>query len=328
MTERHGMLRRAWREEKPGVLAVLALLILAVLAVAAPLYAQPPDIIHPLRQLQPPSLDHLFGTDNYGRDILSRTLYAGRVSLGLGLLITVFTSALGALIGLLAGFVGWLDGPLMRIVDGMMAFPPLILAIALVAAMGAGILSEFIALSVVFTPRMARVVRSSALQLKNREFVDAARISGVSDWRIVLTHVLPNGLAPLIVQASFNYAEAILADAALSFLGLGIPPPTPTWGNMIAASRTYLTVDPWFALFPGLAIVAAVMALNIAGDSLRALLGGSRVRGERLQQRKLDKAQATASTGVQAPAAQTLLPGRAGAPLSTGRIRTRLPIRR
>lgn len=278
MTKIRGALARAWREEKLGVAALAGLVLLALAAVLAPLYAQPPDVLNPLNQLGPPSWSHLFGTDDFGRDVFSRVVYAGRVSLGLGLAVTSFSSLLGAMLGVLAGYVSRLDGPVMRLMDGMMAFPPLILAIALVAALGAGLEGEFIALSVVFTPRIARVVRGSTLQLRHREFVDAARLSGVRTAKLLRAHVLPNAMAPLIVQASFNYAEAILADAALSFLGLGVPPPTPTWGNMIASARTYLTVDPWFALFPGLAIVLAVMSLNLAGDSLRSLLGVSRRR--------------------------------------------------
>jgi len=272
-------LRWAWRQEPLGVCALAVLVLIAVSAWVGPYFTQSPDAIHPLHQLQGPSLEHWFGTDNYGRDIFARVVYAGRVSLGLGFAVTVASSLIGAGVGLVAGYFRQLDEPIMRLMDGMMAFPPLILAIALVAAMGPGLRGEFIALSVVFTPRMARVVRGSTLQVKSRTFVDAARVTGVRVPSILARHILPNSVAPLIVQASFNFAETILADAALSFLGLGVAPPTPTWGNMIAAAKTYLGVDPWFALFPGLAIVVSVMALNIAGDSLRQIFGLESARG-------------------------------------------------
>lgn len=264
---------RAWREERIGLVALVILLVLALAAIFAPLYTQSPDVIDPLHQLQPSSMQHWFGTDGYGRDIFSRTMYAGRVSLGLGLVVTVVVSLIGGLLGLLAGYLRALDGLIMRIMDGMMAFPPIVLAIALVAVLGPGLSSEFIALSVVFTPRMARVVRGTTLQLKGAEYIDAARVSGVKGRSIVLEHIVPNGIAPLIIQASFTYAEVVLADAVLSFLGLGVAPPTPSWGNMIAEASTYLTSDPWFAVFPGLAIVVSVVSLNVAGDSIRSLVG-------------------------------------------------------
>ncbi|MHB8189288.1 MAG: ABC transporter permease [Ferrimicrobium sp.] len=279
MVKLRRLLARAWREERLGVFTVSVLCTMALLAIFAPLYTQSPDVIHPLNQLQPPSLAHWFGTDDFGRDIFSRTMYAGRVSLGLGLVVTVVVSVVGGVLGLIAGYLRALDGFIMRIMDGMMAFPPIILAIALVAVMGPGLLSEFMALSVVFTPRMARVVRGTTLQLKGAEYIDAARISGSRGVSIVRQHIVPNGIAPLIVQASFTYAEVVLADAVLSFLGLGVAPPTPSWGNMISEASTFLTSDPWFAIFPGLAIVVSVVSLNIAGDSIRSLVGQSSVQG-------------------------------------------------
>lgn len=268
------VITRAWREERLGFISVVILIVMALAAILAPLYTLSPDAIDPLHQLQPPSLAHWFGTDEFGRDIFSRTMYAGRVSLGLGLVVTLVVTVVGSILGLIAGYVKLLDGVIMRIMDGMMAFPPIILAIALVATMGPGLLSEFIALTVVFTPRMARVVRSTTLQLKEAGFVDAARLCGQRATGIVGLHILPNGLAPLIIQGSFTYAEVVLADAVLSFLGLGVAPPTPSWGNMISEASTYLTSDPWFAVFPGVAIVISVVALNIAGDSVRSLVGG------------------------------------------------------
>jgi len=192
--------------------------------------------------------------------------------------VTLVVTGVGSFLGLVAGYVRLLDGIVMRIMDGMMAFPPIILAIALVAIMGPGLVSEFIALSVVFTPRMARVVRSTTLQLKGAGYVEAARLCGQRASGIIRLHILPNGLAPLIIQGSFTYAEVVLADAILSFLGLGVAPPTPSWGNMISEASTYLTSDPWFAIFPGLAIVVSVVALNVAGDAVRSFVAGGSSR--------------------------------------------------
>lgn len=261
--------RRWWRTERRGLVALLVLVLVAVLAACAPLFTQNPDTIDALKRLGSPSGAHWFGTDEYGRDILSRVIYAGRVSLELGVLVTSITAVVGTALGMLAGYYRKLDTPVMRLMDGMMAFPPIVLAIALVAALGAGLFSEVAALSVVFTPRVARIAYGSTLQLKGSEYVEAARASGSRVRTILARHLLPNSLGPLVVQASFIYAETILFDAALSFLGLGVAPPAPTWGNMIAAARTYLTVSPWFAVFPGLAIVISATSLNLVGDSLR-----------------------------------------------------------
>lgn len=263
---------RAWRRERLGSVAFVGVVVVAVLAVAAPLLASNPDTIDALKRLEAPSSSHWLGTDEYGRDIFSRVLYAGRVSLELGIVVTAISAVVGTCSGMVAGFYRFLDGPVMRLMDGMMAFPPVVLAIALVAALGAGLPSEVIALSVVFTPRVARIAYGATLQIKGSEYVEAAQACGSRVRTTLARHVLPNALGPLVVQASFIYAETILFDAALSFLGLGVAPPTPTWGNMIAASRTYLTVAPGFAIFPGIAIVLTASALNLVGEGLRNLL--------------------------------------------------------
>lgn len=265
-------LTRVWRQEPLGAIALGVLALISILAVVAPLIASSPDAIDAVNRLKSPSPDHWFGTDDFGRDLFSRTLYAGRISLLLGLIVTAITAIAGAILGLLAGYYSRLEDLVMRVMDGMMAFPPLVLAIALVAALGSGLTSEVIALVVVFTPRVARIAYGSTLQLKSAEYVEAAIANGSHVRTILFRHILPNALSPLVVQASFIYAEAILADAALSFLGLGVAPPTPTWGNMIADARTYLTVAPTFAVFPGIAIVIAVISLNLAGDTLRDLI--------------------------------------------------------
>lgn len=249
--------------------AGIALLLLVAASVSAPLWAGSPNRIDVVARLLPPSLAHWFGTDNFGRDLFTRVVYGAQVSLALGVSVTVGSTLLGTASGLFAGYYRIVDGILMRFLDGLMAFPALLLAIAMVAALGASVQSEIIALVVVFWPRMARIVRASTLQLRERPFVEAAIAVGASDSSILTKHILGNALAPLTIAATFVFADALLADAALSFLGLGIKPPTPTWGNILGDSRVYLTNAPWFSIFAGVAIVFAVLALNLVGDALR-----------------------------------------------------------
>lgn len=277
---RVSVVRRLWNNEPLGVISLAILFLFAVVAIIAPLIAPSPDAIEAVNRLKGPSASHWFGTDDFGRDIFSRTLFAGRISLLLGLIVTTLSAFAGSILGLFAGYYKRLENPIMRVMDGMMAFPPLVLAIALVAGFGAGLSSEVVALVVVFTPRVARIAHSSTLQLRAEEYVEAAVASGSRVHGILFRHILPNALSPLVVQASFIYAEALLADAALSFLGLGVAPPVPTWGNMIADARTYLTVAPTFAAFPGIAIAISVTALNLGGDAMRDLVGraGTSVR--------------------------------------------------
>jgi peptide/nickel transport system permease protein len=251
--------------------AVLAIIVLV--AISAPIWVPySPSRIEPAQRLLAPSGEHWFGTDHFGRDIFSRVVYAGRVSLMVGLAVAIVTTALGIIAGLLAGYYRRVDNILMRLVDGLMAFPSILLALALVAALGGTLANVVVALSLAAWPIMTRVVRSSTLQLRELQFIEAARTIGTKNLSILSRHILPNSLTPIIVQATFVFAEAILAEATLSFLGLGIRPPTPTWGNMLGESRTFLTVAPWFSIFPGLAIVSAVLALNIFGDMLRDML--------------------------------------------------------
>ena len=271
------VLGQLWRRQRLGLVGLAVLIAMIVAALVAPLVLQSAYSINSLDRLQPPSSGHWLGTDNYGRDVLARVVLAGRVSFLLGAVVTLISTVVGTGLGLLAGYYRRLDGPLMRLMDGMMAFPELVQAIALVAVMGPGLRSEIVALSVVYTPRLARVARSSTLQLQRAEFVEAAVAGGVPVPRILLDHVLPNALSPIVVQASFFFARALLSDAALSFLGLGVSPPTPTWGNMIADAREFIVSAPSFIVFPGIAIAVAVMALNVAGDALRDLLDPYRI---------------------------------------------------
>lgn len=219
--------------------------------------------------LMPPSATNWFGTDGYGRDILSRVIHGTRVSLQIGVSVVVLTGVFGAVLGLLSGYVRWLDNILMRVMDGLMAFPGVLLAIALAAALGPSAMNAVIALTVAFTPRTARVVRSSVLVIRELPYVEAAVAAGAGHMRIIFRYILANALSPLIVQLTFVFAVSILSEAILSFLGVGPPPPAPSLGNIIAEGRNYLQDAPWIALFPGLAIAASVLGLNLMGDGLR-----------------------------------------------------------
>lgn len=219
--------------------------------------------------LAPPGGDHLLGTDVYGRDILSRVIHGTRISLLVGLLVVIATGILGTLFGTLAGYVRWVDGIIMRTMDGLMAFPGVLLAIALAAALGPSAINTALALTITFTPRTARIVRGSVLVVRSLPYVEAARAAGATNARIVHRHILPNALPPLIVQITFVFSVSILAEAVLSFIGVGPPPPTPSLGNIISEGRAYIREAPWVALTPGIAIAISVLGLNVIGDALR-----------------------------------------------------------
>ena len=219
--------------------------------------------------LAAPGNGHLFGTDAFGRDILSRVIHGTRLSLLVGLMVVAATGILGTVIGTLTGYVRWLDGPVMRVMDGLMAFPGVLLAIALAAALGPSVVNAALALTITFTPRTARIVRGSVLVVREMPFVEAARACGAPHRRIILRHILPNSLPPLIVQMTFVFSVSILAEAVLSYMGVGPPPPTPSLGNIIAEGRAYIQEAPWIALTPGVAIAMSVLGLNIIGDGLR-----------------------------------------------------------
>lgn len=269
--------RETWRILLQNRLAVFGLVVLALVVVAALLgeTAAPydPNRVEVPERLQGPSLQHPFGTDNLGRDVFSRAIVGARVSLQVGFIAVGISLLLGVLIGLVAGyFAGGLDSVLMRTMDVLFAFPFVLLAIAILAALGPGITNAMIAIGIVYTPIFARIARGSTLTVKQDVFVLAARSIGASDARIIRRHVLPNVTAPLIVQTSLSLAFAILAEAALSFLGLGVQPPDPAWGRMLAEGREFVRQAPWMGIFPGLAIFFTVMSFNFVGDGLRDAL--------------------------------------------------------
>ncbi|MFT4412231.1 ABC transporter permease [Fredinandcohnia humi] len=257
-------------KRKRNKLALSVLVIITLATVTASLWLPvSPTQIDPTQRLLAPNGQNWFGTDHFGRDIFAQTVVAARVSLLVGIVVALISTILGTITGLISGYYHRADFIIMRIIDGMLAFPALLLALALVAAIGGSISNIFFALSFAFFPVMARVVRSAVLQIKNIQFIEAAKTTGTSDFVIIFRYILPNVLSPIIVQGTFIFARAILAEAALSFLGVGVNPSIPTWGNMLQESQIYVTLAPWFSIFPGLAIVVTVLALNILGDGLR-----------------------------------------------------------
>lgn len=249
-----------------GALVLLVVLI----AVAAPLLAtHDPLRVRMSARLMPPGADHWLGTDNNGRDIYSRIVYGARVSVVVGTAVVILSTVIGAFVGLVSGYFRRMDGPLMRVMDALMTFPSILLAIAIVAALGASTQNVVIALTVSFIPHTARVVRGKVLSVREETFVESARAIGLGDWLIIWRYILPNVMAPLMVQATFILALAIIAEAGLSYVGAGTPPPQPSWGNILADGRSYLHNGWWMTTFPGLFIMISVLGLNILGDGLR-----------------------------------------------------------
>ncbi|PTA46109.1 ABC transporter permease [Micromonospora sp. NBC_01392] len=264
----------ALRRDPLAVGGTLVLLLLVVVGVAGPWLA--PSGVNDVdvdAMLRPPSGAHPFGTDELGRDVLSRVLVAARVSLQVGVVSVGIALVAGVTLGLFAGYYrGWLDSVLMRCMDVLFAFPVLLLAVAIVAVLGPGLLTAMVAIGVVYTPIFARITRAGVLAVREQVFVRAAVSIGASDLRIMRRHVLPNIAAPLIVQTSLSLAFAILSEAALSFLGLGIQPPAPAWGRMLFDGRGFVTDAWWLGVFPGAAIFLTVLAFNLVGDALRDVL--------------------------------------------------------
>lgn len=266
------LLWRIWRNRLAVSGFGLLLLVLVGALFAGLLSSYDPLTMTVVERMRAPSLQHLMGTDNFGRDIFSRVLYGARLSLEVGLAVMLLTVAVGVLFGLLSGYFTRLDGPIMRVMDAMMAFPAILFAIAIMAVLGPRTSNVAIALSVVYAPRTVRLVRASVLATKQLDYVEAVRAQAAGHLRILFRHILPNCLSPLVVQATFNFAYAVLAEASLSFVGAGAPPPTPSWGNILSEGRLYMQSAPWITIFPGLAIALTVLGLNLAGDGLRDVL--------------------------------------------------------
>lgn len=275
--KKEGMLQQTWNGLKKNKLAMVGLVLIILLIVMAAFA----DFIAPygvddqdlLNKFQPPCGAHLFGTDDFGRDIFSRVIYGSRYSLAIGACAAIMSAAIGMLVGSVAGFYGGkTDNLLMRLIDIMLAIPSTLLGISIVAALGNGIRNVIIAVAIGAVPSYARIVRASILSVKEQEYIEAARSIGASDLRIIMRHILPNCLAPIIVQITMSVAKAILEASALSFIGLGVQPPAAEWGAMLSAARPYFRSYWWVMTFPGLAIMMIIFGLNLFGDGLRDAL--------------------------------------------------------
>jgi peptide/nickel transport system permease protein len=265
--------RPKWLEfarRNPTIVAGSSLLLLiALIAAGAPLIAGDPILFDPINRLRPPSAEFWFGTDNLGRDVFARTVYGARISLFVGLTVAILSVSMGLAIGLIAGYIRGFDGPVMRVMDGIMAIPSILLAIALIALNKASVTIVIVAIMIPEIPRVVRLVRSVVLTVRSQLYIEAAVAGGMRRWKILYRHILPNTIAPLVVQATYVCASAILIEAALSFLGAGTPPEIPTWGNMIASSRLFLQLAPWALFFPSVMLALTVLAVNLVGDGLR-----------------------------------------------------------
>ena len=257
----------------PTVLfGLVVLLVAVVVALVSPYLLPDPKAINPIYRLRPPGEAFWFGTDHLGRSVLSRSLNGTRVSLAVGILVAVAVTLAGVAIGLLSGFLRKLDGIVMRVMDGIMAVPGVLLAIALMSLFGSSLQNVVIAISIPEIPRMARLVRSAVLSIREQPYIDAAITNGTRLPRLLVRHVLPNTVAPVLVQATYVFASAMILEAVLSFLGAGTPPEVASWGNMMAEGRQYLQRPPWMAAFPGVLLAILVLTVNVVGDALRDAL--------------------------------------------------------
>jgi peptide/nickel transport system permease protein len=250
--------------------------IITVIALIGPLCTSYDPLAMKIQdRLKGPSYLHWFGTDSFGRDILSRVMYGSRISMGVGISVVLVSSFAGILIGIISAFYRAFDNLIMRINDGLMAFPEILLAISIVAALGPGKKNVIIALSIVYTPLVARVVRAEAIVEREKVYVEAIRVLGASPWRIMLRHILPNCLSPYVIQITFIFAYSIIVEASLSFLGAGTPPPIPSWGNILNEGMSVMREAWWVTVFPGIFVLVTVLGLNLLGDGLRDILDPS-----------------------------------------------------
>lgn len=271
------------RQNRLALAGLVLILIFMLMAVFAPLIAPyDPYRIDENAVLSPPSVEHPLGTDSFGRDVLSRMVYGARISFKVGLISVGIALTAGVVIGAVAGYYGrWVDTALSRVIDILFSFPDILLALVIMAVLGASLTNVMIAIGIVYTPIFARITRGTVLEIKESLFIDAARVLGAGRLTILRRHILPNAMAPIIVQTTLSLAFAILAEAALSFIGLGVEPDTPSWGIMLNEGKDWMEAAWWIAVFPGLAITLAVLGFNVLGDGLRDALD-PRLKGERL----------------------------------------------
>ena len=256
--------------------------LMVLIAIVVPFTGKmDPYAIDPLNRLKPPSADHWFGTDDYGRDLFTRVIFGLRFSLIIGFVVAISVTVIALVIGLFSAYFRWLDNILMRVIDGLYAFPSILLAIAIVAIRGPSIENVMIALVIVYIPSLTRIIRSAALVVKEQTYIEALRLQGAGTWRILFVHTVPNILSPVIIQSTFIFAAAILTEAALSFLGAGIPAPDPSLGNILYDGKNVIYKAWWMTVFPGIFVILLVVGLNIAGDGLRDLLDPKAIRVKR-----------------------------------------------
>jgi peptide/nickel transport system permease protein len=272
--ENHFIILRRLLLHRLSVVGLLLVTLLLILSLLAPWLAPyNPNKISIGERILPPSMKHLFGTDQFGRDVFSRVLYGTRISLQVGLFSVILGGLIGIVIGSIGGYLGgWIDSIIVLIMDTLISFPATLLGIAFMAVMGPNIENTILALTIIGIPRYGRVVRVAALSIREKEYIEAARAAGSGQIKIMLLHVLPGAMAPLIVVTTIGIANAVLIEAALSFLGLGVSPPAPSWGNILADGRNFLTQAPWLTIFPGMAISLTVLGFNTLGDGLRDVL--------------------------------------------------------
>ncbi|MGG2196772.1 MULTISPECIES: ABC transporter permease [Paenibacillus] len=270
--DKFGMIYHLFRRKTVLIGLGLVVFVICLAVFSSLLTSYDPNGVKVEERLMSPSMQHIFGTDDFGRDVYSRVIHGGKTSLIIGATVMLLAVGAGSLIGLFSGFYKTLDHVLMRIMDGLMSFPGLVLAIAMMGVLGGSLTTVIIALSIVYMPRVARVVRGSVLVVREYPFIEAERALGASKIYILFTHILPNCLSSIIIQATFIFSYAVLGEAALSFLGVGVPPTTPSWGNILSDSRVYIVQAWWIAVFPGAAIMLTVLGLNMFGDGLRDML--------------------------------------------------------
>jgi peptide/nickel transport system permease protein len=275
--EELGLMVRAFRRDWLAMISLVVMLVFILGAIFAPYLTPYPEQgrgePNVAEKLQEPSLKHPLGTDRMGRDLLAQILFGGRISLSIGFIVVAVAIIIGTSLGAIAGFFGgWIDQVIMRITDVFLSFPALLLALAIAAALGPSFINSMIAITVVWWPWYTRIVRAQTLTVKERAYIEAARGIGVSNLKIIMKHVLPNVTTPILVAATIDIGAVILTAATLSFLGLGVQPPTPDWGKMVDTGRTYILLAPWYSTFPGLSIFLVALSMNLIGDALRDVL--------------------------------------------------------